>query len=268
MVTLAIKGNNGVFCHLWVVKWLFIDGWSTIIRTLRLDPGRLKKIILLLCLVPILIFSCDTAVSIYVAVTRTPVEHSEFFVVANNIAPGIEFFAAVFCWFIDADHCDVTHRHTKLAIIGLIVAVTLNIVFPCIIFIICMVLQVFYLRKHLGNSDNPLLKSARDIAVTIYMITALFFFCHIVLYIVLLIFEIFYMKLEWPHKNNKSKVFQEWVLGGIGLLTLPLVNAAVFPFILIFRKDDLRKKYVDGFKQVWCKACRMFRATVTSEGSE
>lgn len=219
----------------------------------RLDPGRLKKITLVLCFIPFILSSCDTVGSIYVAVTDTYVHNKEInAIILSATAPGAELVTGIFCWLVDSNHCHGGDHHSGAAIAAMVVAITIYILLPCTVFVVCAVLQIRFLYKHLASSDNPYLKSAGEIAVTVCMITGLFFLCHIIFYIGLISFAAIYFRFHgWSHVEDKH--FSMEVLLGLAEFTLPLFNAAVFPFILIFRNKYLRNKYLDGFKIFRCK---------------
>ena len=217
----------------------------------RLDPGLLKKITLGFCLVPLIFTLLDTAGSLYVAVTHIYIVDKEInILVFSTTMPVAEFLLGLFCGIIDKYQCDVNHRHITAGIVLGSIIFSFYILLPCLVFIAGMVFQVRFLYKNLGNSDNPLLKGARDIAITVCLITVLFFLCHVVLYISLMVLGVIVLEVG-SLASNKLYI---GVLLGLGEYTLPLINVAVFPFILIFRKDDLRKKYLNAFEIVWRKA--------------
>ena len=128
---------------------------------------------------------------------------------------------------------------------------------PCIVVFICMVLQMFHIRSAFGHNENPQLNDSNRIIVTIFLISLLYlgsvsFYAFSFLSVVV---------DNFVEIKNTSATFS--TLGReviIGKSVLPLLNAALFPTILILRKPDLRAKYMHYIIQVARLPLTVYRA--------
>ena len=112
------------------------------------------------------------------------------------------------------------------------VFLTIHFILPSIITFVCMLIQACSIKSTLtpteeSNSSEP---SASYINTTIFMITALFCFCHTAFLAII--------AYSWP----SLWCFLEF--------SLPLINGGLFPLIIILRKQSLRERYRDFFLRV------------------
>ena len=121
-------------------------------------------------------------------------------------------------------------------IIGLIL-VFLEYCLPCLIVLVCMVLQIVYVKKTLRKSADPRQRSANEVTITILIISLLYFISFSV-YSCMSISEFFY---TGNSTTTAFKIYDKIFM--IAKYTLPLVNPALFPTILILRKPDLWATY-------------------------
>ena len=101
---------------------------------------------------------------------------------------------------------------------------------PCLIVLVCMVLQMIYIKKALRGNENPLLNTANQVNLTVFLISLLYL-SSVSLYFILITRE---------HYFNFHFALPIIILVKF---TLPLINAALFPTILILRKPELRARY-------------------------
>ena len=102
---------------------------------------------------------------------------------------------------------------------------------PCLIVLVCMVLQMYYIKKAFGDHENPLLNTANQVNLTVFLISLLY----------LSSVSLYYMEI-YPLVEHNSQILPE-PLQVLLQLTLPLINAALFPTILILRKPEMRAQY-------------------------
>ena len=102
---------------------------------------------------------------------------------------------------------------------------------PWLIVLLCMVLQMIYIKKAFRGHENPQLNTANQVNLTVFLISMLY-----------LISISLYCLLTYPLGN-----YVDYLIPGPILLlvkfTLPLINAALFPTILILRKSEMRARY-------------------------
>lgn len=101
-------------------------------------------------------------------------------------------------------------------------------IFPSIIVLVCMVIQMVAIRKTLGSTSKEI---ANQVNLTVFLVSAVFFICNSA-------YGIFFLT-EYTLKRKKTLSI-EYLMKH----TLPLLNAALFPIILISRKESLRNRYL------------------------
>ena len=112
-----------------------------------------------------------------------------------------------------------------------IVIVLVQFGLPCLIVIVCMVLQMIYIKKAFGGHENPMLNTANQVNLTVFLISLLY------LSSVSLYFMVTYPLIVYT--NQILPIPIQVLLQ----FTLPLVNTALFPTILILRKPEMRARY-------------------------
>ena len=116
------------------------------------------------------------------------------------------------------------------------ILLSFEILLPGIVVLICMFLQMFNIKSSLGQSADPRQNTANRANLTIFMISLLY---------LLSISFYSYLTITVIYSNLKSglQIFLDYRVKLIGKFTLPLINAALFPTILILRKPELRATY-------------------------
>ena len=107
-----------------------------------------------------------------------------------------------------------------------------------------------YIRRAFRGSENPLLNNANQINLTVFLISLLYLGS-------VSIFS--FPELAAYRKIGKNLDNPVVPVVLVGKFTLPLLNAALFPTILILRKPDLRTKYWSYMLRVWCLPLTVFR---------
>ena len=108
---------------------------------------------------------------------------------------------------------------------------------PGFIVLVCMPLQMFYIKKAFSACENPVLNTANHVNITVFMISLLYF-CGVSVFS----FCILYIDIHQIIFTD-THVFVNYLWPILGKYTLPLLNAALFPTILILRKPDLRAEF-------------------------
>ena len=144
----------------------------------------------------------------------------------------------------------------KIRFCLLVIPVFLEYILPCILVFASMVIQTFVIRKAVRMSPSVLENQARQVNITILLITVLFLLCNGTLAITFVI--IFYYQVH-DDGTYSSKIL---VIRMVSQYTLPLLNAAVFPIIIILRNTSLRetyKSYIVFIISIPAWICRLFR---------
>ena len=132
--------------------------------------------------------------------------------------------------FLGQTRQELNDHHVSNSIVWAFVVI--HLLLPSFITLICMLIQACSIKITLAPSEesNSSLPSASYVNTTIFMITALFCVCHSA-------FGIYQFNFKIGHD---SVIFSLE-------FTLPLVNGALFPLIIILRKQSLRERYRDFF---------------------
>ena len=133
-----------------------------------------------------------------------------------------------------------TNRNTKTKYLDLAELILLSLEFclPGLIVLVCTALQIVYIRKAFRDSTDPGENTANHVTITIFLISLLYLLSISVYSVVL--FRRIYFALK--HRLIDD-VYLGYELEMAAKYTLPLVNAALFPTILILRKPELRARY-------------------------
>ena len=113
------------------------------------------------------------------------------------------------------------------------IIITIHYILPSIITFICMIIQAHSIKSSIQQDSNSNQPSASYINMTIFMVTALFCICHMTYSV----FALYFLT------HSMSKYYL--ILTSSFEFTLPLLNAALFPVIIILRKQSLRERYRD-----------------------
>ena len=116
---------------------------------------------------------------------------------------------------------------------GLFMAIPLipAYVIPCLITLVCIPIQAYYLRKSLSASAISQVSRESDyITVTIILVSSLFVICNIPVFA--------YALYVWARYPVEEPLLNEFVQ-----FTLPLLNGVGFPLIIILRKPALRDRF-------------------------
>ena len=104
---------------------------------------------------------------------------------------------------------------------------------PSIIVFVCMLIQMWYIRKIIGQRSP---EEGVHANITVFLISTLFFVCNTTF---VSIFSAYYTHSVYITTN--TLLFFKFA--AMAKFTMPLINAALFPFILIMRKEALRSRY-------------------------
>ena len=232
----------------------------------RINTDRWRKILLVLCLVVSLLHLSDTLAAILFHCTylndSSSTQYKELYlcVVVLFDIPGVVTLGALVCTFqnvylkpdSDGDHfsvCSTEKRDKTFLRNGAVNAIffpvlALYYLVPVCVVLTCMVRQIKHLRRFFdeNNSESSALlpNPTRHVSITVFLISILFFFCHTIFF-ALLSFLCF---LNPKIKDIKQDYVNIGVLFGLAQFSLPLIYAAVYPIIIISRKQELRQRYM------------------------
>jgi hypothetical protein len=121
------------------------------------------------------------------------------------------------------------NQTSSLKIVSMIL-LSLQFFVPALIVLLGMVLQMIYVRRAFRESANTQMSTANHVNLTVFLISLLFLLTVSVSSLA--------MALAWYDIELAPGGYEMWMKYNV-----PLVNAALFPTILILRKSDLRATY-------------------------
>jgi hypothetical protein len=117
----------------------------------------------------------------------------------------------------------------------------LNFIVPPFLMLVCMLIQVVYLRRGISEGPSPLTSASHHASITIVMVSLLYFVSHITFLIMVIVWWIVgFLNLDM---DEIPSLIHQGNAAGFTEFTLPLIFAALYPIILITRKPDLRQRY-------------------------
>ena len=117
----------------------------------------------------------------------------------------------------------------------------LVVILPPLVYLVSAILMTVFLKRAVREQDSGQLTSnVRHVSVTVILVASLSFVCNFTFAALTLLFLSFDPSTYHAYPN----IFARGRIFGIALFTLPLVNAALFPMILIKRNPTLRQRFV------------------------
>ena len=199
-------------------------------------------------------------------------EHAyiQLYAIIGFCMPGLITSGAIYCYpnKDNVSMCDhKNHKHQALYEIYGVLAACYFLVPPLII-LVCMMVQVVFLRRNLGSRDLqettrliPGQTTAQHVSVTILLVSCTFFICNIS-YIISLACSI--PVINGMVDTTGSQQNNMGVALGITEFGMPLVYAVIYPIILICRKEELKQKYV-GY---WGRILFLFKRKLGRQATE
>ena len=139
----------------------------------------------------------------------------------------------------------------------------LYLLLPPVITLICLVIQIKYIRRNRRNSSE-LPRSYRHATGTVVMVSTLYFLCSIAYLVTLLFFAVFFKrKFKFAPETPDEEFVKLGIVQGLAEFTLPLIYAAVFPVILAWRKPALRKRYWRALARL-ASCCVLLQSTANN----
>ena len=224
----------------------------------RFDTERLKKVVTYFCIVILLLHISDAiVVEADMRSSFVPYDASDYlflYLLLIFIVPGATTTISIVCKYDGSgrsrcDHLAAKNERALLEDVGLSVMAVFFLV-PPIVLLICMIIQVIYLRRSLREEETTILipNTARHVSITVFFTSLLFFICNVT-YVLLCLLAI----TKYPVKKYdiSDKVMADLgVMIGFVELTLPLLYALLYPVILICRKEELKRRYAECWRKI------------------
>ena len=118
-------------------------------------------------------------------------------------------------------------------------------IIPCLITIICIPIQIHFLRHHLtGSALSQISQDANHVTVTIIMVSSLFVLCNTPLALLVMVLSLGGDDPQAPECSSSNDYCHGFdLIHMLGTSTLPLLNAAGFTLILVLRKTALKERF-------------------------
>ena len=226
---------------------------------LRLNNSRLRTIVLvfaaILAFLHLSDMVCGLVLDVKYHIQEMMTEPFVNLLTWFNI-PGIVTTAAIYCGPPDGIPEDSRcygydySRNSDATFVGTLF--TFNFVMPPLLILVCMIIQVVYLRRSISEDVSPLTSASRHASITIIMVSLLFFISHVTFLMVAIIWAAFIGFVNQDPDKIPSLIHQGNAIGATEF-TLPLLYAAFYPIILITRKPELRRRYYSFYRRI--RAC-------------
>ena len=214
----------------------------------RLQFRKIRLFVAVFTIISCVLCICDGVTLLYLELSNTNVRIRSFHEMTTVVVnvPGVTSLAALVCFGFKADFCfPYVNRLIETPILFIIFL--LYNVLPPLVFMISAISLGINLRKTANEHDYiSLASNARHVSVTVFLLASSSFVCH---FAVTVIFIVYY--INYVHDFNVSLTFVETGrIVGITEITLPLLNAALFPAILITRSVTLRQRVIASLARV------------------
>lgn len=122
-------------------------------------------------------------------------------------------------------------------------------ILPPLIVLVCMTIQIKYLRRSLSDPETVSALPVRHVSITVLLVSTLFFFCHVTFFTGMIIWAVFH-GAELTRDQEDSLFIKDGILFGLGKFMLPLVYSVAYPVILMCRKQELRERYAAYYRKL------------------
>ena len=192
---------------------------------------------------------CDAVLALYADMSGNykflPLGISEFHVlllVFTNM-PGVSSLVSlVYIGF--HSHTQYTSEHQNKQNLNVFVYLTFIVYFvlPPIVLLLSAILLVAFLRNAVRGHDSTNLTShVTHVSVTVLLVASVSFLCHSALVVMVVITH---FKFVMPDHVIPFSWIDRGRIAGSAEVTLPLLNATLFPIILISRSQTLQDKFI------------------------
>ena len=156
--------------------------------------------------------------------------------------PGAFSCITVVCLGFDSQKCK--KHHGKLLEIPLTMLIFLvNVALPPLLFLFSTILLAIFLKRAVREYESGFLNSrVRQVSTTVLLLATLSVVCHCTLAAVIILL---YCKFVITGKKVPYHAREMGTIIGFAAITLPLLNAALFPLILIARNPTLRQRFIE-----------------------
>ena len=225
----------------------------------RLDTDKIKKIVVGVCSTITFLHFVDAGLILlfrfvlYKDYNVPPymLDVAFYIIISASQFPGDTLVVFLFCYQNHAGKARCGYSKWVFTALGGIGG--LYLLLPPVITLICLVIQVKYIRRNRRDSSG-LPRSYRHATGTVVMVSTLYFLCSIAYLVAIILFAVCYIrKFHFAPETPDEEFVKVGIAQGLAEFTLPLIYAAVFPVILAWRKPALRERY-------WRALARLARA--------
>ena len=218
-----------MFGNLCLVTSTFLGMVLTVVKTIntinpfyRIDGCALKVCLLFFVCLGLVLFVVDFSCDVTFSDTLPCFLQVELFLSTLIVLLPGNCTLTKLAAFLTEHHIvsqEIAARFYKIA------PIFIDFCLPCLIVLVCMILQIVYIRRAFSQSSDPRQNIANHATITVFMISLLYLSSISAYFSLMFIFSI------------------EDVVKLVTRFTLPLMTAALFPTILILRKAELRATY-------------------------
>ena len=215
----------------------------------RLNTTRVKRIVICICSIIVLLHILDTAIITYahlkIYTDKSQYQYTRLYLWTMVLfdPPGLISILMFLCSIVDGSGAGelVCKTHADLRIAILITYTLAYYVLPSVVVLICMIIQIRYLRRSLRESETQP-GTSRHVSITVFLVSTLFFVCHTSVFIGSAV----WMSLHTDFVPDRSVETDDHTLLMIGMgfgfanFTLPLIYAVAYPIIIICRKPEFK----------------------------
>ena len=189
------------------------------------DPFRvvntafLKKVVLCLCLVITFLHVSDSIISIYALIMN--ILHAYvgatvfLFLILCFDVPGCVVLAAILCQNDNTGQSRCSENLLVQRIFGGSLLFLYFVAIPLTV-LICMMIQVKYLRRSLGDTETTTLpNTSRHVSITVFLVSTLFFVCNVTYFLLVTTWFISHQNINYEEQTDRYYVdlgIQVWQL--------------------------------------------------------
>ena len=130
---------------------------------------------------------------------------------------------------------------SQIALLVDVAVISIQFFLPSIVTFVCAIVQACFIKSSLRQTTDEV----SHINTTIFMVTVLFCLCHSTYSVYILVTVVITPGYSYIRHRSSSNAYLKTC--SFFEFTLPMLNAAIFPLMIILRKQSLRALYRDWF---------------------
>ena len=217
-------------------------------------PGQFNKITVtvisaFICFVWLILVTSDMIINWkFLIVKRTPITMNYYYalliiLLKSLLVGGTTLAHLILTVMVHFFGQESSAINSQIAVVVDVAVISIQFFLPSIVTFVCAIVQARSIKSSLRRTTDE----ASHINTTIFLVTVLFCLCHSTNSVYILVTVVITPGFSYLRHHSSSALNTYLITCSFFEFTLPMLNAAIFPLIIIVRKQSLRALYREWF---------------------